>query len=214
MSNSDPKTRPKPGPWPPASESSPMPPSSWAKRTGFRPKFSGETNASDSGQISLPPKPKEQPDTQPDLEAGRVRTTPPPPRPPAAVAPATAVNGTDAVVPSDNKDQTVKRRRDSDGGGAPKKESGHGANGQGPAGPPTEGPRRASRNEEVVDAVPQGVEDDGFVGKPSHMKYELRDSPGLGEFLTFDLVTVDNYGGLREWLKKSLLFCCNFLLQI
>ncbi|KAL2937620.1 Nucleobase-ascorbate transporter 12 [Bienertia sinuspersici] len=31
---------PKPGPWPPVPESKPMPPSSWAKKTGFRPKFS------------------------------------------------------------------------------------------------------------------------------------------------------------------------------
>ncbi|CAN1297895.1 Nucleobase-ascorbate transporter 12 [Linum perenne] len=59
MSGTDPKTRPKPGPFLPTPESSPLPPASWAKKTGFRPKFSGETNASDSGQISpLPPRPR------------------------------------------------------------------------------------------------------------------------------------------------------------
>lgn len=176
MSNSDPKARSKPGPWLPAPESSPLPPSSWAKRTGFRPKFSGETNVSDSGQISLPPKPKEQSDNQPDLEAGRARAAP---TTTATPTPA-AVNGTETAVPTENKDQRVKRRRDSDGGGAPKKESGHGTNGQAPVAP-TEGTRRAARNEEVVDVLPQTVEDNGFVGRHSHMKYELRDTPGLGK---------------------------------
>ncbi|KDP34376.1 hypothetical protein JCGZ_11259 [Jatropha curcas] len=220
MSNTDPKTRPKPGPWPPAPESSPMPPSSWAKKTGFRPKFSGETNASDSGQISLPPKPKEPSDNQPDLEAGRVR--------PAATTTTTntnnnntmttttplpaAVNGTVTGVAADNKGQTVKRRRDSDGGGAPKKESGHGANGQGPAGP-TESTRRVARNDEAVDVLPQPVEDDGFVGRHSHMKYELRDTPGLvpiglygfqhylsmlGSLILIPLVIVPAMGGSYE----------------
>jgi nucleobase transporter 1/2 len=92
------------------------------------------------------------------------------------------VNGADTVValPAENKDQTVvKRRRDSDGGsgGAKKDGSGHGANGAGTNGPPS-GPRRAAaRNEEVID-----VEDDGFTGgRHTHMKYELRDTPGLGE---------------------------------
>jgi len=191
MSNSDPKVGPKPGQWPPAPESAAMPPSSWAKRTGFKPKFSGETNASDSGQISLPPRPKEQKNSQPDVEAGRVRATlpQPPPAPPPA-----AVNGTDkaVVVPAENKDQTVvKRRRDSDGGsggGAKKDGLGHGANGAGPNGAP-EGPRRAVvRNEEVID-----VEDDGFVrGRHTHMKYELRDTPGLGEcFFLSDCLIAD-----------------------
>ncbi|XP_065866089.1 nucleobase-ascorbate transporter 12 [Euphorbia lathyris] len=212
MSNSDPKTRPKPGSWPPLPESSPLPPSTWAKRTGFRPKFSGETNASDSGQISLPPRP----DSQTDLEAGRVRTQ-------AATATTTAttrtpspaaVNGTATAVPVENKDQTtVKRRRDSDGGGAPKKESGHGANGQGPvAAAPTEGTRRVTRNEEAVDVLPLTVDDDVFV-RHSHMKYELRDTPGLvpiglygfqhylsmlGSLILIPLVIVPAMGGSYE----------------
>ncbi|XP_048233967.1 nucleobase-ascorbate transporter 12 [Ricinus communis] len=219
MSNSDPKTRPKPGPWPPVPEASPMPPSSWAKKTGFRPKFSGETNASDSGQISLPtpPKPREQQsDNQPDLEAGRVR-----PNTTAATPSPAVMNGTE-----NNKDHTVKRRRDSDGGGggvgngAPKKESGHGANGQGPApgtgqvAGSTEGStRRGGRNGEVVDVLPQTLEDDGFVGRHSHMKYELRDTPGLvpiglygfqhylsmlGSLILIPLVIVPAMGGSYE----------------
>lgn len=158
-----------------------MPPSSWAKRTGFRPKLSGETNASDSGQISLPPRPRE-PDAQPDLEAGRARPVP-------------AVNGEleagkAQLPPPPYKDQSLKKRRDSDG--VPKS-SGQGANGQAPASavpadPPPQS-RRPARNEEVVDVLPQNVDDDGFVNRHSHMKYELRDTPGLGEFLFGSLFT-------------------------
>ncbi|KAL4568242.1 hypothetical protein LXL04_023850 [Taraxacum kok-saghyz] len=102
--NSDPSKPSKPGTWPPGQDSNDapaMPPSSWAKRTGFRPRFSGETNASDSGQITRPPV---------DLEAGRV-------------PPAPAVNGT-APPPSANaqvqaqsdKDQSVKKGREPEGG--------------------------------------------------------------------------------------------------
>ncbi|KAG6761787.1 hypothetical protein POTOM_035020 [Populus tomentosa] len=211
MSTSDPKARPIPGKRPPAPESAAMPPSSWAKKTGFRPKFSGETNGSDSGQISLPPRPKEQRDAQPDLEAGRVKATPPQPLP---VPPLPAVNGADTAVafPAENKDQTVvKRRRDSDGGsgGAKKDGSGHGANGAGTNGPPA-GPRRAAaRNEEVID-----VEDGGFAGgRHTHMKYELRDTPGLvpiglygfqhylsmlGSLILIPLVVVPAMGGTYE----------------
>lgn len=151
-----------------------MPPSSWAKRTGFRPKFSGETNASDSGQISLPPRSRE-PEAQPDLEAGRAR---PPPV-------ANGVPEGDKVQPQPDKEQSVKKRRDSSDG-VPKS-SGHGANGQAPApalpaDPPPQ-TRRPVRSEEAVDVLPQSVDDDGFVGRHSHMKYELRDTPGLGEYL-------------------------------
>ena len=148
-----------------------MPPSSWAKRTGFRPKFSGETNASDSGQIVSQPKPKD-PGTNLDLEAGRARIGP-------------AVNGekaSPAAAVAAEKERTVMKRRDSDGGG------GAGANttyGQAAAAaepvvvPPQS--RRPSRNEEMVDVLPQTVDDDGFGSRHSRMKYELRDSPGLGE---------------------------------
>lgn len=204
MSNSDPKTRERPGPWPPVPESSAMPPSSWAKRTGFRPKFSGETNASDSGQVvapsPLPPQPKARdPDpAQPDLEAGRAR----------------AVNGvreSEKVVPTPpqtDKDRTVRKRRDSDG--LPKSS---GQNGQAQGGPTDQASRRPVRSEEVVDVLPQSVDDDDFVGRHAHMKYELRDSPGLvpiglygfqhymsilGSLILIPLVIVPAMGGTYE----------------
>ncbi|XP_030522459.1 nucleobase-ascorbate transporter 12 isoform X2 [Rhodamnia argentea] len=180
MSSSEPKARPKPGPWPPAPESSPMPPSSWAKRTGFRPKFSGETNAGDSGQISMRPRPRE-PDNQPDLEAGRARAQPQPvaPRPePAANGQAQGDKPPLPAPPAADKDQPAKRRRDSDG--AVPKSSSPGANRRASAGPaPAEAPRRPNRSEEAVDMLPQTVDDDGFGSRHSHMKYELRDNPGL-----------------------------------
>ncbi|KAH6773069.1 nucleobase-ascorbate transporter 12 [Perilla frutescens var. hirtella] len=219
MASSDPNKRPPQGPWPPAPDSAAMPPSSWAKRTGFRPKFSGETNASDSGQITaLPPpeppasaqvKPKP-PNSNLDLEAGRPR-------------PAPTSNG-EAVVARDrakekekeekerkdkDKEQTppVRKRRDSDGA------KNLGANGQPAAG---EGSRRAARHEEAaaVDALPQSVmDDDGFISRQSHMKYELRDSPGLvpiglygfqhflsllGSLILIPLVIVPAMGGTYE----------------
>ncbi|CAN0916651.1 Nucleobase-ascorbate transporter 12 [Linum grandiflorum] len=209
MSSTDPKTRPKPGPFLPPPESSPLPPASWAKKTGFRPKFSGETNASDSGLIPspLPPRPSREPRTpQPDLEAARPvpaaqpQPVPVPAPPPGAAA--TAVNGTEAVV--------AARRRESDGGsGGKRKEpsSVHGAaNGQGNS----EATRRATRNEEVIDVLP---EEEGNNGRHSHMKYELRDTPGLvpigfyglqhyfsmlGSLLLIPLVIVPAMGGSQE----------------
>ncbi|XP_054812676.1 nucleobase-ascorbate transporter 12 [Prosopis cineraria] len=208
MSNSDPKARQRPGPWPQAPESSAPPPSSWAKRTGFKPKFSGETNAGDSGQMSLPPKPRE-PEAKPALEAGRVRAAP-------------AVNGeaeAEKHPPSSVKEQTVKKRRDSDG--VPKS-SVPSTNGQltattaAPADPPSQ-QRRTARHEEVIDVLPQTVDDDGFVSRHSHMKYELRDSPGLvpiglygiqhyisilGSLILIPLVIVPAMGGTQEDTSK------------
>ncbi|KAL6557345.1 Nucleobase-ascorbate transporter 12 [Orobanche minor] len=171
MSNWDPKPRPRPGPWPPLPEDSAMPPSSWAKKTGFRPKFSGETTATDSGQIALPP-PRPPREPEPDLEAGRGRVGNGEPARVTAPAPA-------KPAPSADKDQAVvKRRKESDGAS---KNAGHGPNGQAVAGPaePNSQPRRAARSEEVVNALPNGGDDDVFVARPSHMKYELRDTPGL-----------------------------------
>lgn len=197
MASSDPNKRPRPGPWPPAPESTAMPPTSWAKKTGFRPKFSGETNASDSGQIGIQQQQstrRRESDPNLDLEAGRLR-----PR-------QEKVNG----ETTGEKDKLpVRKRRDSDGGGG-----GGGVvrstNGQAagttttttaaaaePAGAATtvaaagvqQPARRVSRNEEVVDVLPQIVDDDGFMSRHSHMKYELRDTPGLGE-LVFEYVVV------------------------
>lgn len=204
MASSDPTKRPRPGPWPPAPESTALPPSSWAKRTGFRPKFSGETNATDSGQIAPHPKPRE-PDSQPDLESGRARPIAPPP----ANGELEGEKGTAAVAVE--KDQPVKRRRDSDGG-APKSS---GPNGQATATvEPTQPPsRRPVRSEEVLDVLPQTVSDDGFASRHSHMKYELRDTPGLvpiglygfqhyismlGSLVLIPLVIVPAMGGTYE----------------
>ncbi|KAA8550223.1 hypothetical protein F0562_001907 [Nyssa sinensis] len=191
-----------------------MPPSSWAKRTGFRPKFSGETNVSDSGQIVAQPKPKE-PDSQVDLELGRAR-------------PATAVNGdvrSEKLLPlPSEKEQTVKRRKDSDGG-APKNSAAAGVNGQATiTEPPPPPSRRPPRNEEVMDVLPQTVDDDGIVSRQSHMKYELRDTPGLvpiglygfqhfvsmlGSLILIPLVIVPAMGGAYEdmsYVVSTVLF--------
>lgn len=157
-----------------------MPPPSWAKKTGFRPKFSGETNASDSGQIVLPPKARE-PDSNVDLELGRVRPAVAAPVAPVAPVPNGVPNGEKVPTPPE-KNQTVQKRRNSDGAPVPKS-SAPGPNGQAPAAPavPAEPqPRRPARSEEAVDVLPQTVDDDGFVARHSHMKYELRDTPGLG----------------------------------
>ncbi|XP_022854307.1 nucleobase-ascorbate transporter 12-like [Olea europaea var. sylvestris] len=206
MASSDPSKRPRPG----QPDSTAMPPSSWAKRTGFRPKFSGETNASDSGQItSLPQvqsKPKE-PNPNIDLEAGR-------PKPSPAKPPLPTSNGEPGAVntPGDKeKEQTppVRKRKDSDGGGN------FGANGQPPVA--GEGSRRALRDEAAaapVDVLPQtALDDDGFVSRHAHMKYELRDTPGLvpiglyglqhylsmlGSLILIPLVIVPAMGGTYE----------------
>ncbi|KAL3817849.1 hypothetical protein ACJIZ3_003754 [Penstemon smallii] len=154
MSSSDPSKKPRPGPWPPAPDAAAMPPSSWAKRTGFRPKFSGETNASDFGQIaSLPPPPRtspkpRQPDTNLDLEAGRPRPIP-------------TSNGEPEVVRVREKEKEkekeqmppVRKRRDSD--------MGKNLNGQATAGE-GEWSRRAVRIDEsaTVDVMPPMVVDD------------------------------------------------------
>ncbi|OIW03894.1 hypothetical protein TanjilG_30170 [Lupinus angustifolius] len=159
MSNSDP-------------ENKAMPPSSWAKKTGFRPKFSGEA---DSGQIALPP--KQTSDADVDLEAGRVR----------------APNVTNGVTQRDkvsfmlplppSKDPVTKKRRDSISDGVTKNPVSS-TNGQVTVAQPLEKrsqppPRRTTRHEEAVDSLPQSVDEDGFVSRHSHMKYELRDSLGF-----------------------------------
>ncbi|CAN1140114.1 Nucleobase-ascorbate transporter 12 [Linum perenne] len=212
MSGTDPKTRPKPGPFLPTPESSPLPPASWAKKTGFRPKFSGETNASDSGQISpLPPRPSREPRTpQPDLEAGRPAPAAAAPQPVPVPVPApppgaaTVVNGTEAMV------APVRKRRDSDGGSGGKRKEPSSTSVHGAANGNSEAPRRVTRNEEVIEVLP---EEDGTNGRHSHMKYELRDTPGLvpigfyglqhyfsmlGSLLLIPLVIVPAMGGSQE----------------
>lgn len=200
MSSSDPKPGAKPGPWPPTPESAAMPPSSWAKKTGFRPKFSGETTATDSGQLSLPVRARQQ-DTQPDLEAGQARPRPPPvsavangetdkdkkekppPPPPTTTAtpPPQPPPGSVAVPV---KDQPVKRRRDSDGVTG---------RSNGPGGPNGSGDpvRRPARIEETVEVLPQSMDDD-LVARNLHMKYGLRDTPGLGERFNYLLIVIDS----------------------
>lgn len=180
MSSSDPKPGPKPGPLLPAPESSPVPPSTWAKRTGFRPKFSGETTASHSGQLPSPASARaSQPETLPDLEAGQPPLRPPPPvsagepdkkdkndkPPPPQPQPPSA-----AAAP-------VKRRRDSDGGrtNGPVGGGGGGANGSG------DPVRRQNRVEERVEVLPQSMDDDDLAARNLHMNYGLRDTPGLGQ---------------------------------
>lgn len=145
-----------------------MPPSSWAKKTGFRPKFSGETNATDSGLITIPP-------PNVDLEAGRVRT-------PGTVN--GVAQGDKPPVPIPPPPAIAKKRRESDG--VPKN-SVPSTNGQAVPAAEQPQPRRMARHEEVVDGLP--VDDDEFVSRHAHMKYELRDSPGLGIeiFFNFDL---------------------------
>ncbi|KVI09246.1 Xanthine/uracil/vitamin C permease [Cynara cardunculus var. scolymus] len=218
--SSDPTKRPKPGPWPPGQDSNDapaMPPSSWAKRTGFRPRFSGETNASDSGQFARTnnPSPASTPSPAPlDLEAGRVR-------------PISAVNGT-APTPQpanaqvqlqSNKDQSVEKRTEAEGSPAPVPPK-HGVNGHAriaaatetPAPAPPQPSRRAVRNGDVENVLPQVV-DDELVSRHSHMKYELRDTPGLvpigfygfqhylsmlGSLVLIPLVIVPAMGGDHE----------------
>lgn len=180
MANPGPNKMPRPGPQPPAPDSPAMPPATWAKRTGFRPKFSGETNASDSGQITLtPPQPPasaqakhKPPDSNLDLEAARPR--------PGPTSNGEAVVAKDRAKKKEREEKKeehtlpVRTRRDSDGGKN--------------LGADREGSRRAGRNDEAaaVDVLPQSVlDDDGVMFRNSHMKYELRDTPGLGKFFLF-----------------------------
>lgn len=210
MASSDPSNKPKPGPWPPAPESKPMPPTSWAKRTGFRPKFSGE--ATNSGPIGPAPRPRDR-DSSVDLESGRARALPP-----ANGAPAPAPEGNNNKPPPAPAVETVKRRRDSDGGGShkgPAPTSRANGNGPGPGEPPPHQSRRAaSRSQEAIEVLPQSVDDDdGIMGRQSHMMYELRDTPGLvliglygvqhyisilGSIILIPLVIVPAMGGSYE----------------
>lgn len=81
----------------------------------------------------------------------------------------------------------AKNRRESDSGAAAGKTAGQ--NGQvrfdptppPDAPPPPQQQPKPSRAGES-DVLPHSNDDEGFVGRHSHMKYELRDTPGLGDF--------------------------------
>lgn len=183
-----------------------FPPSSWAKKTGFRPKFSGEADVGVSGQIVPAPPRARDSNPQPDLEAGCARAPPMAPAAAASAAPnGVRESGDKLLAPPTEKDQMVKRRKDSDGGGVQK----NSMNGQAPMEPHQ---RRTVRSEED-DVLPQISSDDGFVARHSHMKYELRDTPGLvpiglygfqhyismlGSLILIPLVIVPAMGGSQE----------------
>ncbi|PKU69809.1 Nucleobase-ascorbate transporter 12 [Dendrobium catenatum] len=210
-----PPRRARPGPWPPAggaaagpTEGVP-PPLSWAKRTGFKGRVSGESNASSSGQIALP-KPKEA-ESNVDLESGKSHVLPTPPVLPSLPVGAPAVtNGQQVPVPVD---PMARKRRDSDGGGAGQgqKVVGAGQNGQHRSEPPV---LPKQRREEEANALPPVREDDnGVASRQSHIKYELRETPGLvpivlygiqhylsilGSLVLIPLVIVPAMGGTSE----------------
>jgi nucleobase transporter 1/2 len=152
--------RGRPGPWPPAPPPQPQAqPLSWAKRTGFQARVSGEStstaSAPNSGQAPLA-----RPAAPPaDLESG------PPARPNSAVPPPT--NNAKPQPPPPHRQQQPPpapparaRRRDSDGGR--------------PNGQPAAAPL-PQLQEEGEEDVPQ---------RPSHVKYELRDTPGICKYRT------------------------------
>ncbi|XP_023748397.1 nucleobase-ascorbate transporter 12 isoform X1 [Lactuca sativa] len=170
--NSDPKS---PAIGSDADSSPAMHPCSWAKHTGFRPRFSGESNASDSGQSTRPNNPS--PPASLDLETSRVRPIPTV----NATAPAPQPANAQAHPQSDN-DQSATKRRDAQGGSAPLPPK-RGANGHAriaaaaetPTSTPPQPSRRAARNGDIESTLPQVFDD----SRRSHMKYELRDTPGL-----------------------------------
>ncbi|KAF0919871.1 hypothetical protein E2562_032157 [Oryza meyeriana var. granulata] len=172
--------RGRPGPWPPAPPPQPQAqPLSWAKRTGFQSRVSGESvaiaSASNSGQVSLP-RPAEAPS---DLESG------PPARPNSALSPPPAATAANAEQQPQPPPPARTRSRDSEGGRP---------NGQAAPAP-----------------LPQLLEEeDGALERPAHVKYELRDSPGvfpiavygfqhyismLGSIILIPLVMVPAMGG-------------------
>ncbi|KAK9676891.1 hypothetical protein RND81_11G108200 [Saponaria officinalis] len=218
MASSDPNKRPKSGPWPPGPDSKPIPPTSWAKKTGFRPKFSGETTSFDSGVV--------------DIEAGRARPLPPSNGPiPPSIGPIPPSNGPRPAQPSNGPTESSNGPTEPSIGPRPTKPSngprlngpteatngprpGAGAadgaekkaDGQGDGG----GRRGAGRSDEGVEI---GGEEDEVIGRQSHLKYELRDIPGLvpiglygvqhyisilGSVILIPLVLVPAMGGSNE----------------
>ncbi|KAG8054690.1 hypothetical protein GUJ93_ZPchr0001g31726 [Zizania palustris] len=172
--------RGRPGPWPPAPPPPPQPQHlSWAKRTGFQSRVSGESSvtfsAPNSGQVPLS-RPSEAPS---DLESG------PAARPSSALTPPPAATAANADQQPPPLPSARTRRKDSDGGRP---------NGQAAAAP-----------------LPQLLEEeDDAPERPAHVKYELRDSPGvfpigvygfqhyismLGSIILIPLVMVPAMGG-------------------
>lgn len=141
--------RGRPGPWPPAPPPQPQAqPLSWAKRTGFQSRVSGESlpssSAHNSGQAPLP-RPAEAPS---DLESG------PPARPSSTLpAPPAAAGNGERQHPPPPPPQARTRRRDSDSGRP---------NGQ-----------------IAAPSLPQLQEEEEAPERPAHVKYELRDTPGI-----------------------------------
>lgn len=141
--------RGRPGPWPPAPPPQPQAqPLSWAKRTGFQSRVSGESlpssSAHNSGQAPLP-RPAETPS---DLESG------PPARPSSTLpAPPAAAGNGERQHPPPPPPQARTRRRDSDSGRP---------NGQ-----------------TAAPSLPQLQEEEEAPERPAHVKYELRDTPGI-----------------------------------
>ncbi|OQU87887.1 hypothetical protein SORBI_3003G362200 [Sorghum bicolor] len=141
--------RGRPGPWPPAPPPQPQAqPLSWAKRTGFQSRVSGESlpsaSAPNSGQVPLP-RPGERPS---DLESG------PPARPSSTLpAPPAAAGNGERQHPPPPPPQARTRRRDSDGGRP---------NGQAAA-----------------PSLPRLQEEEEAPERSAHVKYELRDTPGM-----------------------------------
>ncbi|KAK3162525.1 hypothetical protein QOZ80_1BG0090560 [Eleusine coracana subsp. coracana] len=186
MSSLPQSRRGRPGPWPPAQppqrQAQPL---SWARRTGFQSRVSGESlpsgSAPNSGQVPLP-RPAEPPA---DLESGRPsRPSSTLPPPPAAVA-AAAGNAERQQAPPPPP-QARTRRRESDGG---------------------------RPNEQAAPQPLPQLQEEEAPERPAHVKYELRDTPGvfplviygfqhyismLGSIILIPLVMVPAMGGSAD----------------
>eukprot|EP01018_Ginkgo_biloba_P016663 Gb_16665 [translate_table: standard] len=187
--------RPRPGPWPPRMD--PLPPDdtpnpkgvgSWARRTEFKSNISGETastisdteiNNVGSGSSTVF-RPRMQTSTV-DLEAGGA---------PAANAngskehekirpslPATPENAAAATpsVPPASAPATAKRKSQ------PETAKGMPSSGQIRPEPPK------VHREAEVDIMSQSQDEDGVLSRQSHMKYELRETPGIFPLILYGL---------------------------
>ncbi|KAG6468661.1 nucleobase-ascorbate transporter 12-like [Zingiber officinale] len=201
-SRDHPPRRQRPGPWPPATDAAQQPPPpqlSWARRTGFKGTVSGESDASDSGQIALP-KPTES-GSKVDLEAGTREgssTALPTPPVPSVGEQESKERGAIVPAPVDQSHQTARRR----------------SAGSGPNGHVVRfDTRPRERREEEPATLPQLEEEEGLALRQSHINYELRDSPGLvpvifyslqhylsilGSLILIPLVIVPAMGGTYE----------------